>query len=67
MAWRIGSINLTGSLTVTGYKDRDGVLWFPKCRRHPAIESDPVRDLSLITPCPVCLHAGTIAPLLAVA
>jgi hypothetical protein len=37
------------------------------CRRHPAIDSDPVRDLSLITPCPVCLHAGTIAPLLAVA
>jgi hypothetical protein len=67
MARRIGSINLTGSLSVTAYSDNAGVLWFPMCRRHPAIDSDPVRDLSLITPCPVCLHAGTIAPVLAVA
>jgi hypothetical protein len=64
---RIGPINLTGSLSVTAWEERGGELYFPRCRRHPAIESEPVRDLSLITPCPVCLHAGTIAPLAAVA
>jgi hypothetical protein len=64
---RIGSINLTGSLSVTAYEEREGLLWFPHCRRHPALDSEPVRDLSLITPCQVCLHAGTIAPLAAVA
>jgi hypothetical protein len=65
MASLIGSINLTGSLNVTAYNERDGVVWFPRCLRHPALDSDPVRDLSLIQPCPVCLHAGTIAPLAA--
>jgi hypothetical protein len=58
----IGSIHLTGSLSVTAYTEPDGgVVWFPRCLRHD-IEAEPVRDLDLITPCPLCLHAGTIAP-----
>jgi hypothetical protein len=61
MGARIGSIHLTGDLSATAYQEHDGVVWFPVCLRH-GIEAEPVRDLGLITPCPVCLHAGFIRP-----
>jgi hypothetical protein len=58
----IGSVHLTGSLSVTAYTERNGgVVWFPRCLRHD-LEAEPVRDLNLITSCPLCLHEGTIRP-----
>jgi hypothetical protein len=59
----IGTMNLTGSLIVTAYSQGDRVVWFPACRRHGALESEPVTNLETIRPCPICdPHDESVKP-----
>jgi hypothetical protein len=59
----IGRMNLTGSLQVTAYSAGDRVVWFPACRLHGALESEPVADLEAIRPCPLCeSHDDSVKP-----
>jgi hypothetical protein len=61
MARLVGSIFLTGSISVAVYSERNGYVYFPTCLRHD-IEAVPVRSLGLVTDCPVCLLDGSIRP-----
>jgi hypothetical protein len=61
MARLVGSVFLTGSISVAVYSERNGYVYFPTCLRH-GIEAVPVRSLDLVTGCPVCVAAGDVRP-----